>query len=77
MDDISKIPRLPGDGAQDDTQFEENLEPKQFGSNRSSLSNCSLNGAQSIEGLTRQFFNYRSFKLKILPFVPIKLNFLL
>lgn len=55
MDDISKIPRLPGDGAQDDTQFMDTLETKQFGSYRSTSNNCSLNAEQSIEGLTRRF----------------------
>lgn len=61
MDDISKIPRLPGDGAQDDTQFKETSDTKQFGSYRSSLNNCSLNAAQSIEGVTRRFFTLQIF----------------
>lgn len=44
MDDISKIPRLPGDGAQDDTQFQETLKTKQFGSYRSTSNNGSSEG---------------------------------
>lgn len=56
MDDISKIPRLPGDGAQDDTQFKETIETKHFGSYRSTSNQCSLNDTQFIEGLKCRFF---------------------
>lgn len=51
MDDISKMPRLPGDGAQDDTQFQETLKTKELGSYRSTSKNGSSDIAQSIEGL--------------------------
>lgn len=44
MDDISKIPRLPGDGAQDDTQFQETLKTCQFRSYQSTSNNGSFEG---------------------------------
>lgn len=42
MDDISKIPRLPGDGAQDDTNFQETLKTTQ-------LESTSINGSSDAE----------------------------
>lgn len=50
MDDISKIPRLPGDGAQDETHFHETIETKQMESYRSTSINGSSDAEQSIEG---------------------------
>lgn len=50
MDDISKIPRLPGDGAQDDTNFQETLKTKRLESHRSTSMNGSSDAEQSIEG---------------------------
>lgn len=50
MEEMSKIPRLPGDGAQDDSHYQEYSRPKQIELNRSSSMNGSSDVALSIEG---------------------------
>lgn len=50
MDDISKIPRLPGDGAQDDSHFQESSGMKQSGSIYSSPIDGSSDAAKIIQG---------------------------
>lgn len=45
MDDISKIPRLPGDGARDDSHFQELSK-----TSHSSPINGSLGSVKSIQG---------------------------
>ena len=50
MDDISKTPRLPGDGAQDDTHFQETSKANKLGSTHSTSIKSFSDATQSIEG---------------------------
>lgn len=52
MEEISKIPRLPGDGAQDDTHFQDDSKAKQVSLNRSPSLHSSSDVTLSIEGET-------------------------